>query len=132
MKNLKFSIGILSWKGYDSLYNSLKSYERFGLNSLTKSKFELVVKYFGLGEGGTIDSHGEWWNNLIDMESSSPFTNQDPFETWTSKTLDCAIPYGTYRVEYGMLLTNAENGGDGAVYVDNVELNLLSLHFKLL
>ena len=29
-----------------------------------------------------------------------------------------------------MLLTNAENGGDGAVYIDNVELNLISLPFK--
>ncbi len=45
MKNLKFSIGILSWKGYDSLYNSLKSYEEFGLNSLTKSKFLCLPEY---------------------------------------------------------------------------------------
>ena len=60
-----------------------------------------------------------------------PIYNQDPFETWTSKTLDCAVPYGTYRVEYGMLLTNAENGGDGAVYIDNVGLNLISLPLSL-
>ena len=39
MKNLKFSIGILSWKGYESLHNSLQSYEKNGLNLLTKSKF---------------------------------------------------------------------------------------------
>ncbi|MDC3096318.1 hypothetical protein OA491_03025 [Alphaproteobacteria bacterium] len=45
MKKLKFSIGILSWKGYDSLYNSLKSYEEFGLNSLTKSKFLCLPEY---------------------------------------------------------------------------------------
>ena len=94
------------------------------------AKFELVVKYFGLGEGATIDNPGEWWNNLIDIERSGPFTNQDPFETWTPKTLDCQVPLGTYRVEYGMLLTNAENGGDGAVYVDDVNLTLISLPFK--
>ena len=64
------------------------------------------------------------------MERSIPFTNQGPFETWIPKTLDCAVPYGTYRVEYGMLLTNAENGGDGSVYVDNVDLTLISLPFK--
>ena len=56
------------------------------------AKFELVVKYFGLGEGGTIDNPGEWWNNLIDMERSSPFTNQDPFETWTLKLLIVRFP----------------------------------------
>ena len=49
MKNLKFSIGILSWKGYDSLYNSLKSYEKFGLNSLTKSKFLCLPEYTSRG-----------------------------------------------------------------------------------
>ena len=120
--------------------NTMQPGTRFSLSAMVwqhpddalqnDAKFELVVKYFGLGEGGTIDNPGEWWNNLIDMERSSPFTNQDPFETWTPKTLDCAVPYGTYRVEYGMLLTNAENGGDGSVYVDNVELNLISLPFK--
>ena len=45
MKNLNFSIGILSWKGYASLYNSLKSYEENGLNSLTKSKFICLPEY---------------------------------------------------------------------------------------
>ena len=49
MKKLKFSIGILSWKGYDSLYNSLKSYEEFGLNSLTKSKFLCLPEYSSRG-----------------------------------------------------------------------------------
>ena len=45
MKNLDFSIGILSWKGYASLYNSLKSYEENGLNSLTHSKFICLPEY---------------------------------------------------------------------------------------
>ena len=45
MKNLNFSIGILSWKGYSSLYNSLKSYEENGLNSLTQSKFICLPEY---------------------------------------------------------------------------------------
>ncbi len=45
MKNLNFSIGILSWKGYSSLYNSLKSYEQNGLNFLTKSKFICLPEY---------------------------------------------------------------------------------------
>ena len=45
MKNLNFSIGILSWKGYASLYNSLKSYEENGLNSLTQSKFICLPEY---------------------------------------------------------------------------------------
>ena len=49
MKNLNFSIGILSWKGYDSLYNSLKSYEKYGLNSLTKSKFLCLPEYSSRG-----------------------------------------------------------------------------------
>ena len=49
MKNLKFSIGILSWKGYDSLYNSLQSYEKYGLNSLTKSKFICLPEYSNKG-----------------------------------------------------------------------------------
>ena len=49
MKNLKFSIGILSWKGYDSLYNSLNSYEKNGLNSLTKSKFLCLPEYSSRG-----------------------------------------------------------------------------------
>tara|TARA_B100000900_G_scaffold19366_1_gene15121 strand:+ start:509 stop:1309 length:801 start_codon:yes stop_codon:yes gene_type:complete len=45
MKNLNFSIGILSWKGYASLFNSLKSYEENGLNSLTQSKFVCLPEY---------------------------------------------------------------------------------------
>ena len=45
MKNFNFSIGILSWKGYASLYNSLKSYEENGLNSLTQSKFICLPEY---------------------------------------------------------------------------------------
>ena len=45
MKNLNFSIGILSWKGYASLYNSLKSYQENGLNSLTQSKFICLPEY---------------------------------------------------------------------------------------
>lgn len=49
MKNLKFSIGILSWKGYGSLYNSLKSYDKFGLNTLTKSKFLCLPEYSSRG-----------------------------------------------------------------------------------
>ena len=49
MKNLKFSIGILSWKGYDSLHNSLQSYEKYGLNSLTKSKFICLPEYNNTG-----------------------------------------------------------------------------------
>ena len=94
------------------------------------AKFELVVKYFGLGEGGSVENPGEWWNNLIGMERSLPFTNQDTFEAWTIRSLDCYVPYGTFRVEYGLLLTNAETGGDGSIYVDNVELTLISLPFK--
>ena len=45
MKNLNFSIGILSWKGYASLHNSLKSYQENGLNSLTQSKFICLPEY---------------------------------------------------------------------------------------
>ena len=45
MKNLNFSIGFLSWKGYASLYNSLKSYQENGLNSLTLSKFICLPEY---------------------------------------------------------------------------------------
>ncbi len=45
MKSLNFSIGILSWKGYSSLYNSLKTYEENGLNSLTPSKFICLPEY---------------------------------------------------------------------------------------
>ena len=49
MKNLKFSIGVLSWKGYDSLHNSLQSYEKYGLNLLTKSKFICLPEYSNRG-----------------------------------------------------------------------------------
>ncbi len=49
MKNLKFSIGILSWKGYESLNNSLKSYEKYGLNKLTKSKFLCLPEFSSKG-----------------------------------------------------------------------------------
>ncbi len=49
MKKLKFSIGILSWRGYESLHNSLMSYEKNGLNSLTKSKFLCLPEYSNKG-----------------------------------------------------------------------------------
>ena len=49
MENLNFSIGILSWKGYASLYNSLISYEENGLNSLTQSKFICLPEYNNVG-----------------------------------------------------------------------------------
>ena len=40
MNSLPFSIGIISWKGYDSLENSLISYKKNGLLKLTnKSSF---------------------------------------------------------------------------------------------
>ena len=39
INKLQFSIGILSWKGYDSLTNSLLSYHKNGLSKLTKNKF---------------------------------------------------------------------------------------------
>ena len=45
MSNLQFSIGILSWKGYDSLKNSLISYEKNGLSKLTNSKFVGLPEY---------------------------------------------------------------------------------------
>ncbi len=45
MNKLKFSIGILSWKGYDSLRNSLISYEKNGLSVLTNSKFICLPEY---------------------------------------------------------------------------------------
>ena len=38
--NIEFSIGILSWKGYDSLTNSLLSYQKNGL-----SKIILMINY---------------------------------------------------------------------------------------
>ena len=45
MSELQFSIGILSWKGYDSLRNSLTSYEANGLSELTNSKFVCLPEY---------------------------------------------------------------------------------------
>ncbi len=45
MYDLNFAIGILSWKGYDSLENSLYSYEKNGLSSLTKFKFVCLQEY---------------------------------------------------------------------------------------
>ena len=43
--NIEFSIGILSWKGYDSLTNSLLSYQKNGLSKLTKNKFICLPEY---------------------------------------------------------------------------------------
>jgi len=45
MVTLPFSIGILSWKGYDSLINSLKTYENNGLSKLTKHKYICLPDY---------------------------------------------------------------------------------------
>ena len=45
MSRLQFSIGILSWKGYDSLKNSLMSYEINGLSKLTNNKFICLPEY---------------------------------------------------------------------------------------
>ena len=45
MSKLQFSIGILSWKCYDSLKNSLISYEKNGLSKLTHKKFICVPEY---------------------------------------------------------------------------------------
>ena len=45
MRHLNFSIGILSWRGYDSLVNSLNSYKKNGLSSLTKNKFVCLPEY---------------------------------------------------------------------------------------
>ena len=49
MVNLKFSIGILSWQGYDSLLNSLISYEKNGLSALTYNKFICLPEYTNEG-----------------------------------------------------------------------------------
>ena len=45
MNELQFSIGILSWKGCDSLKNSLISYEKNGLSKLTSKKFICLPQY---------------------------------------------------------------------------------------
>ena len=45
MINLPFSIGILSWKGYDSLLNSLITYEKNGLSKLTNNKYICLPEY---------------------------------------------------------------------------------------
>ncbi len=45
MNNLRFAIGILSWRGYDSLENSLKSYKKNGLSDMTIHKFVCLPEY---------------------------------------------------------------------------------------
>ena len=45
MFNLNFSIGILSWQGYDSLVNSLVSYKKNGLSDMTSNKFICLPEY---------------------------------------------------------------------------------------
>ena len=45
MKKLPLSIGILSWKGYNSLRNSLLSYKENGLNNLTDQKYICLPEY---------------------------------------------------------------------------------------
>ncbi len=45
MDDLRFAIGILSWKGYDSLDNSLYSYKINGLSSMTDHKFVCLPEY---------------------------------------------------------------------------------------
>ena len=45
MVNLPFSIGILSWKGYDSLLNSLRTYEKNGLSRLTSHRYVCLPEY---------------------------------------------------------------------------------------
>ena len=42
---LQFSIGILSWNGYDSLQNSLETYKKNGLSKLTNHKFICLPEY---------------------------------------------------------------------------------------
>ncbi len=49
MSNYNFSIGVLSWKGYDSLRNSLSTYENHGLSCLTKEKFVCLPEYTQAG-----------------------------------------------------------------------------------
>ena len=45
MSKLSFAIGILSWKGYDSLENSLNSYKKNGLSNMTDHKFVCLPEY---------------------------------------------------------------------------------------
>ena len=45
MCKLSFSIGILSWKGYDSLENSLYSYKKNGLSNMTNHKYLCLPEY---------------------------------------------------------------------------------------
>tara|TARA_B100001027_G_C16206519_1_gene303080 strand:- start:164 stop:964 length:801 start_codon:yes stop_codon:yes gene_type:complete len=45
MSKLSFSIGILSWKGYDSLENSLNSYKKNGLSNMTNYKYLCLPEY---------------------------------------------------------------------------------------
>lgn len=45
MKKLPLSIGILSWKGYSSLENSLLSYKINGLNKLVSEKYICLPEY---------------------------------------------------------------------------------------
>ena len=49
MTILPFSIGIISWKGYDSLENSLNSYEKNGLLNLTDKKYICLPEYTNVG-----------------------------------------------------------------------------------
>jgi len=49
MSTLNFSIGILSWQGYDSLVNSLNSYQKNGLSLLTNKKFICLPEYTNEG-----------------------------------------------------------------------------------
>ena len=45
MNHLGFAVGILSWRGYDSLENSLHSYKKNGLSQMTKNKFVCLPEY---------------------------------------------------------------------------------------
>ena len=45
MNSLSFAIGILSWRGYDSLDNSLQSYKKNGLSNMTIHKFVCLPEY---------------------------------------------------------------------------------------
>ena len=49
MNKLSFAIGILSWKGYDSLENSLYSYKKYGLSNMTNHKFICLPEYNNKG-----------------------------------------------------------------------------------